>query len=338
MKLLILSILILFSFPSWSSSFSYEETATKLGLSIVSIGKPWTFTGVNRFYTDPGFNRAMMVMENVSGVKTGLKITEFERYTLVEYPVSNSTYNSVALVNISKHQLETFLFPHTTHVQKRLQTFVDFFIPRAHANEQCEVGGLNPSQGTGLDGVMNFFSTGYFQIASSCLTGILEGIWDSTGGLVESAWSGLKSLASDPKKFWDDKVGQFYKLKSFLMDFEVNMQKMFASFKKLPDETKAQMLCSFVGSIGTDVIITVLTAGAGSAKLALSLKNYVAKFVKIEGLMSKLNKLGRLGELPATFFEKLSKGLISEKRLSSIQGLSHHEFDDLALKLVKCSL
>lgn len=122
------------------------------------------------------------------------------------------------------------------------------------------------------------------------------------------------------------------------MDFEVNMQKMFASFKNLPDETKAQMLCSFVGSIGTDVIITVLTAGAGSAKLALSLKNYVSKFVKIEGLMSKLNKLGRLGELPAKFFENLSKGLISEKRLSSIQGLSHHEFDDLAMKLVKCSL
>ena len=116
------------------------------------------------------------------------------------------------------------------------------------------------------------------------------------------------------------------------------MQKMFASFKKLPDETKAQMLCSFIGSIGTDIIITVLTAGAGSAKLALSLKSYISKFVKIEGLMSKLSKLGRLSELPAKFFDKLSKGLISEKRLSSIQSLTHHEFDDLAMQLVKCSL
>ena len=54
--------------------------------------------------------------------------------------------------------------------------------------------------------------------------------------------------------------------------------------------------------------------------------------------MSKLSKLGRLSELPAKFFDKLSKGLISEKRLSSIQSLTHHEFDDLAMQLVKCSL
>jgi hypothetical protein len=337
MRLICLSILLFFSFSAWCS-FSYEETANKLGLSVVSIGKPWTFTGVNRFYTDPGFKRAMLVMENVAGIKKDLQITEFDRYTLVEYPVSKTTYNSIALINVSKNQLQTFIFPQPLDMQKQLNTFIQFFIPKAHASEQCEMTSLNPSQGSSLNGVMDFFSTGYFQIASSCITGILEGIWDSTGGLVTSAWAGLKSLASDPEKFWDDKVDQFYKLKSFLLDFEVNMQKMFASFKKLPDETKAQMLCSFVGSIGTDVMIAILTAGAGSAKLVLSLKSYVSKIVKIEGLMSKLSKLGRLSELPAKFFDKLSKGLISEKRLSSIQSLTHHEFDDLAMQLVKCSL
>ncbi|MBA2403728.1 MAG: hypothetical protein H0V66_03070 [Bdellovibrionales bacterium] len=335
MKPFLLSISLLFCFNGWCT-FSYEETATKLGLSIVSIGKPWTFTGVNRFYTDPGFKRAMMVMENVPGVKKDLTISEFARYTLVEYPVSATAYNSLALINVSKNQLQTFIFPPPIKLQDRLETFMQFFIPKAHASEQCEMSGL--SSQSGLDGVMDFFSTGYFQIASSCITGILEGIWDSTGGLVSSAWSGLKSLVSDPVKFWDDKVDQFYKLKTFLLDFEVNMQKMFASFKTLPDETKAQMLCSFIGSIGTDIIITVLTAGAGSAKLALSLKNYISKFVKIEGLMSKLSKLGRLSELPAKFFDKLSKGLISERRLSSIQSLSHNQFDDLAMQLVRCSL
>jgi hypothetical protein len=336
MRLLTLSILLFFSFNAWCS-FSYEETANKLGLSIVSIGKPWTFTGVNRFYTDPGFRRAMMVMENVPGVKKVLTITEYEKYTLVEYPVSATTYNSVALINISKNQLETYVLNPPPYMQKKFENFMQFFISSAHASEQCELSDLS-SQDAGLNGMMDFFSTGYFQIASSCITGILEGIWESTGGLVSSAWSGLKSLVSNPKKFWDDKVEQFNKLKSFLMDFEVNMQKMFATFKKLPDETKAQMLCSFVGSIGTDVIITVLTAGAGGAKLALSMKNYLSKFVKIEGLMSKLSMLGRLSELPAKFFERLSKGLISEKRLTAIQSLTHNEYDDLAMQLVRCSL
>jgi hypothetical protein len=337
MKFVVSVILFLFCFTSWAS-FSYQETAEKLGLSIVSIGKPWTFPGVHRFYTDPGFIRAMLIMENVEGEKQKLQITEFEKYTLVEYPVTKTTYNSIALINISKTQLQTFIFSDPMKRNNKIDSFVQFFIPRAHASDQCEVSTLSSTAHSGISGVMDYFSTGYFKIASSCFMGILEGIWASTGGLVSSAWEGLKSLASDPKKFWDNKVEQFNKLKGFLMDFEANMQKMFASFKKLPDETKAQMLCSFIGSIGTDIIIATLTAGAGSAKLALSLKNYIARFAKIEGLMSKLSKLGRLGEMPAKFFEKVSKGLVSEKRLRSIQSLSHHEFDDLAMQLVRCSL
>ncbi len=312
--------------------------AIKLGLNIVSIGKPWTFPGVNRFYTNQGFTRAMMIVENLDGKKTKIEINEFEKYTMVEYPVSDTKYNSVALVNISKTQLETFLFEPTEKVYSKMDAFFGLFISRAHAAESCEMSTMEASMGSSLSGVSDFFSSGYFKIASSCLMGILEGIWDSTGGMVESAWSGLKHLVSDPKGFWDEKVEQFQKLKDFLMDFEVNMQKMFASFKKLPDETKAQMLCSFVGSIGTDIIITALTAGAGASKLGLSIKNYVSKLTKIEGLLAKLNKLGKLSELPAKFFERLSKGLISEKRLSSIQSLTHHEFDDLAMQLVRCSL
>ena len=310
----------------------------KLGLNIVSIGKPFTFPGVHRFYTDQGFKRAMMVMENVEGKKEKLTITEFPKYTMVEYPTSENTFNSLAFVNITKTQIETFLSKPEGTVYTKIDRFLNLLIPRAHAMESCEMNTIEASMGESLSGIGGFFSSGYFEIASSCLMGILEGMWESTGGMLESAWSGLKSLVKDPKKFWDDKVEQFQKLKDFLMDFEVNMQKMFASFKKLPDETKAQMLCSFVGSIGTDIIITALTAGAGASKLGLSIKNYVGKLVKIEGLLAKLSKLGKLKELPIKFFEKLSKGLVSEKRLSSIQSLTHHEFDDLAMQLVRCSL
>lgn len=310
----------------------------KLGLNIVSIGKPFTFPGVHRFYTDQGFKRAMMVMENVEGKKEKLTITEFPKYTMVEYPTSENTFNSLAFVNITKTQIETFLSKPEGTVYTKIDRFLNLLIPRAHAMESCEMNTVEASMGESLSGIGGFFSSGYFEIASSCLMGILEGMWESTGGMLESAWSGLKSLVKDPKKFWDDKVEQFQKLKDFLMDFEVNMQKMFASFKKLPDETKAQMLCSFVGSIGTDIIITALTAGAGASKLGLSIKNYVGKLVKIEGLLSKLNRLGKLKEIPAKFFDRLSKGLVSEKRLSSIQSLTHNQFDDLAMQLVRCSL
>lgn len=310
----------------------------KLGLNIVSVGKPFTFPGVHKFFTDRGFKRAMMVMENVEGKKEKLTITEFPKYTMVEYPTSENRFNSLAFVNISKTQIETYLAKPESTVYSKLDRFMNLLIPKAHAMESCEMNTVESSMGTSLSGISGFFSSGYFEIASSCLMGILEGMWESTGGLLESAWSGLKSLVKDPKAFWDDKVEQFQKLKDFLMDFEVNMQRMFASFKKLPDETKAQMLCSFVGSIGTDIIITALTAGAGAAKLGLSIKNYVGRLVKIEGLLSKLSKLGRLKELPAKFFDKISKGLVSDKRLGAIQSLTHHQFDDVAMQLVRCSL
>lgn len=340
MRYLSTIILLFFQFYASASEtrFSYEETAMKLGLNIVSVGKPFTFPGVHRFYTDQGFKRAMMVMENVPGKKNQLTITEFPKYTMVEYPVSENSYNSLAFVNISKTQIETFLAKPEGEIFTKIDRFLNFIIPKAHAVESCEMNTVEHSLGSSLSNVSGFFSSGYFEIASSCLMGILEGMWESTGGLIESAWSGLKHLASDPKGFWDEKVEQFQKLKDFLMDFEVNMQRMFASFKKLPDETKAQMLCSFVGSIGTDIIITALTAGAGAAKLGLSLKNYVSRLVKIEGLLAKLNRLGKLKDIPAKFYEKISKGLISQKRLNSIQSLTHHEFDDLAMQLVRCSL
>jgi hypothetical protein len=339
MRYLSFIILVLFQFSAQAQSlFSYEDTAMKLGLNIISIGKPFTFPGVHRFYTDQGFKRAMMVMENVEGKKEKLTITEFPKYTMVEYPTSENTFNSLAFVNITKTQIETFLSKPEGTVYTKIDRFLNFIIPKAHAMESCEMNSLEASMGSSLSGVSGFFSSGYFEIASSCLMGILEGMWESTGGMLESAWSGLKHLVRDPKGFWDEKVESFKKLKDFLMDFEVNMQKMFASFKKLPDETKAQMLCSFVGSIGTDIIITALTAGAGAAKLGVSIKNYVGKLVKIEGLLSKLNKLGKLKEIPAKFFDRLSKGLVSEKRLSSIQSLTHNQFDDLAMQLVRCSL
>ncbi len=340
MRILSFIILVLFQFSSFASdvSFSIEDTAIKLGLNIVSVGKPFTFPGVHKFYTDNGFKRAMMVMENVEGKRDKFLITETEEYTMVEYPTSENTFNSLAFINISKTQIETFVAKPDGVVFSKIDRFLNLLIPRAHAMESCEMNSLQASMGNSLSGLTGYFDSEYFQIASSCLMGVLEGVWDSTGGMLESAWSGLKSLANDPKKFWDDKVASFNKMKEFLMDFEVNMQRSFASFKKLPDETKAQMLCSFIGSIGTDVLITVLTAGAGSAKLALSVKNYLSKILKIEGLLAKLNKLGKLKQIPAKFFDNLSSGKIAQKRLNAIESLTKHQYDDLAMQLVRCSL
>lgn len=338
MKWLFLIILLTFKSLAWAApdQFDYEAVASKIGLNVVSIGKPFTYPGVNRFYTDQMFRRAIMVVENVEGVRQKMVVNEFSKYTMIEFPTSANTFTSVALVNIPRVQWETDLVPQETKTTN-MQRFMDFFISKAHADDTCDIAGAENMMGS-LDGLGAYYSNGFMKLASSCMMGVLEGVWESTGGMLTSAWKGLKSLASNPKKFWDEKVEEFNKLKSFLLDFEVSMKNLVSGFNNLPDDVKAQMLCSFIGSIGTDILISVLTAGAGTGKLALSLKNYTSKILKIEKLMTKLNKLGKLKEIPSAFFDKISKGLVSEKRLNSIQTLTHHQFDDLAVQLVKCSL
>ncbi len=105
------------------------------------------------------------------------------------------------------------------------------------------------------------YSGGYWKMGSSCLMGALEGVYDSTVGMGVSLWKGAESLVSDPKAFWDDKVEQFGKIKEFFVTFESSMKEFAKGVMALPNETKAQIFCSFVSGIGVDVLTSIFLGG-----------------------------------------------------------------------------
>lgn len=340
MRLFLLFSFLLYLNTSFgkSNSFPLEEVATRLGLDVVSLGKPFTYPGVNRLYTNQSFSRAMMIVENIKGKRQNVSTTVYPEFILVEYQVTETTYNSVAFVNVSRAELESYVSFHESNILKKIDRFVSLFLPKAHADTSCTTASLESLSGDSLQGLSHFYSSEYFQLASSCFMGVLEGLWDATGGMVESTVAGLKELTSNPKGFWNKKVESFKRLRNFLMEFEISMQKSWTSFKTLPDDVKSQMLCSFIGSIGTDTMIAILTAGGGLSKLAMGLQSFMSKFMKLEKVLSLMKRMGKLDEISPKFYDRVSKGLVSDKRLSAIETLSNNNFDDLSIQLLKCSL
>ncbi len=342
MKRWLFSLLFMLSFSLQGHAeedFSIEKIAIDFGLKVVSHGTPWTFSGINHLYTNKSLDRAIMVVDEVPGNRTESRIIHDGSKIIFEFPVSQEAYTSVLFYNLDKDRLLPYLTKNYRPVVQFFRSLKNLFISSAHAGvDNC--GGASPrnAMGKSLNPLLKQYATDYIELSTSCFMGAMEGVWDSTGGMVMSALKGIKNLAQDPKKFWNDKVEDLKRLKNFFLDFETNVQNMVAGFKKLPNATKAQILCSFIGSLGTDALITILTAGAGSAKLALTMKNFLSKIVKIENLLTKLSKVGKLAELPKEFFNKLAKGKILEKHLNSLKSLSSHGLDDYALQLAKCSI
>lgn len=160
-----------------------------------------------------------------------------------------------------------------------------------------------------------------------CLSGIGEGAWDSTGGMVtsvmEGAWSCLEYLGNEACEFVTNpsqKLTQYgnaiskgvtmytnfvttiaqmlvdpnfalTKLNAFGSGVGAFIGKMYQSMKGLPTAVMIKALCSFVTGIGVDALIAVFTGGAASPKLALTLVRFektIAKLTKAFRLISKL--------------------------------------------------
>ena len=102
------------------------------------------------------------------------------------------------------------------------------------------------------------------------------------------------------------------------------------SVKAMPNNQKAQIICNILGSIGVDVLITAITVGAGSGKLALTITRLLFKLKKIASILGKGLKI------PFKFLEKLSEQAIKKIKLISDQGNS--KLLERKLKAVGCAI
>jgi hypothetical protein len=225
-----------------------------------------------------------------------------------------------------------------SHRPTRKRTVFDRVIPSANASSCAYEESLVAEGGEGsLDTFVN--GSGLASGAFACLQGIGEGVWDATGGAIGDLADGVGSLIKDPGKFWDDLVKKWDGLKAFMADFRQNMRNLGQTFVDLPGEVQAKMVCSILGSLGTDALIAVLTAGGGAAKLALSLESYFQKFSKLERFIAGMKRLGDFSFLKdGRFFNALAKGKITPVRLESIDLFSKNGMSHLAKEVALCGI
>jgi hypothetical protein len=114
-----------------------------------------------------------------------------------------------------------------------------------------------------------------------CLLNVLNGIWDSTVGVAKSAmdciWSPIDCVESAV-----DGVKNAYQ---FISNLSSELSKIWGSLKNMTGQQMTELLCGLVGEIGTDVLIAILTAGAASGKLGITIARVMLKIQKISRLL-----------------------------------------------------
>jgi hypothetical protein len=133
-------------------------------------------------------------------------------------------------------------------------------------------------------------------------------------------------------------VESIEKLKLFFSKIEENMQKIYEQVGKLPDKTKAHIFCSFIGGLSTEFLIAFFTGGATTSHLSTYILKFTQRITRLIPLLEKFSRLSKIDFIPKDFFERLTRGVISDETLDSISALSKRNFDDMALGLMKCNI
>jgi hypothetical protein len=231
---------------------------------------------VNRIYLQQG--------ENVRGrvfIKSGLtvdkemqlgKIYTLDSTTFVTaFPSSSQGQYLVFFANIRQSLVEdisrslgkTLGFNHA-----RFHFLNTLLVPEAQAegkNYYC--AGETPTNAV--------FSTAIsiMKNGGACVHDIGVGVWQSTGGFLRSVVHAAGSLGETWQKIKTEAEA--------FGDFFANFQESLAEFKdqiaSLPWEIQAKILCELAGNIGAGIMISALTAGAGSASFAKGLADAVSK-------------------------------------------------------------
>jgi hypothetical protein len=245
-----------------------------------------------------------------------------EKYQVVLYSPQGQTEN------LSKILRELKKTPKTTYSPLK------YFIPTAQA--EC----MRPQTLTAeMDSLEQYASSAsWTDDILTCLSGVMQGVWDATGGLVSDIGSFAYDLVTSPIETAKKTYDQFQNM----LDAIANIDKTWASFQKmfanLPTDAKTHIICSFIGSLGADVLISILTLGAGASKLVLSFTNYLKRFSKLEKMLSLMKYEKFQSVFPKSFLNKMAQGKVADKVLDRIELFAKHDMKDLAKSAVACAL
>jgi hypothetical protein len=141
--------------------------------------------------------------------------------------------------------------------------------------------------------------------AKDCLLNILNGVWDATAGLAETAWDCLWA----PIDCAESGIKAVKNAYHFISNLSEELNKVWSSLKNMTGPQIAELVCGLVGEIGTDVLLAILTGGAASGKLGLTVAKVVLK-------MQKLGKiLGHVVGLPLKILREVSDEVLDNLNL-----------------------
>lgn len=164
----------------------------------------------------------------------------------------------------------------------------------------------------------------FMSAAWACVVGIFKGAWEATGGVVvgvgECVWSPIE-CAEGAKKAFNNAY-------NFFQDVTKSFNKVFDTISNMSTQDKADLICSIIGGVGIDVLIAVLTVGAGSAKVAATLGKLGVKIAILAELLK------RFTGLPMRILGKLSDATIDKIKLLMNLGYK----DDIVRSMAKCAL
>jgi hypothetical protein len=317
-----------------ANTFAFDESklATFLGLELVSEGHPYNFLGINNLYINDSMSRQMLVVSDVPGELKETRIIKQRDFFIVEIAKSQTSYVSMAFVGISEKEINEKIT--TTSVWKKIWLELTP-LPRAYGQD-CGISGL-PSLKE-IEGVATYYGTSIAKSALNCISAANQGVRDSTVGVVESAAEGIKNLLKDPKAFWAEKVQRLKNVGNFISNFASRMKQLSTSISSLPAETIAMFMCEFIGSMGADALITIMTGGLGLGKLLFRLEEYITKILRLEKVFAALSKAGKIKDIPANFMKKLSSGEIPASVIESLTTFAHHNFPGLIQGAMQCAL
>lgn len=373
---LILFFLFMFSYTVQAESLSYktiEMSATPIGVaeqfglifnqlgyhSLAEDQHGIPSLGINQVY----FKDADLFVMVKYGVEGKFPLDEII-HTPNGFMVHKKEKNQVFMMYFQGLEIEgvKFLLNKLTQKVSNYKVLQNFLIPSAQASDCTGATGAPILNQSGqLSGIS---AAAAWNSLKSCMTGVGEGVADSTVGVVTGIADELWAFAKSPIDYTTavaKKVQTFLtKTATFIKQLVTNPNEAFANVGKgientwtsvkqtvtsMSTQMKINFVCNFIGAIGVDAAIAFFTGGAGSGKIALTMAKLAKKFemvAKVMKLLSKLNstllsKLQLSGHKLEKFMKGLFNGKIPDGDLIHLNEMAHMD-GDFSLRTLSCYL
>lgn len=160
----------------------------------------------------------------------------------------------------------------------------------------------------------------------NCATGLVNGIWNATGGVVVDIGEGVYNLVTTNPMVTIEKVGEgFESVKNFFTNIEDVLSESDEVWKSLPIEEKAKIMCEVIATTITSIGVVYLTAGVAGPVIiksmitALEGFNKGQKSIKIGKLIRNLKMKEKAMLEKISWLDKYKSGRELKEKLEKAQ-------------------